>query len=106
MKGNADLCFGFVTGATKLGVRRKERAWLERAHEIATLGISYPPLHPDDRPWFNAFRLILRELLAGKKPGIDILYRAGLGSWVINWGNKAQDPLEVLLKGGAAVRAA
>src|SRR5690606_16190738 len=56
MRGNADLCFGFVAGAAKLGRRRKGREWLERAVEIATLGMSYPPLHPLDRPRFLAFR--------------------------------------------------
>jgi hypothetical protein len=104
--GNADLCIGFVSGATKLGAQQSERAWFQRGFDIATLGMSYPPLHSDDRAWFNAFRLILRELLQGKKPGIDILYRAGLGSWVMSWGQKSQDPIEVLLKGSAALRAA
>ncbi|MBN1610144.1 MAG: hypothetical protein JW940_26190 [Polyangiaceae bacterium] len=102
--GNADLCFGFAAGATRWGLERGERVWLERALDAATLGMSFPPLYPSDRAWFHAFRLVIRELLAGKKPRMDILFRAGLGAWVV--ASREKDPLRVLFNRSSLLRAA
>ena len=101
---NADICFGFIAAAIRLGMRRNGRVWLERAADAATRAMSQPPLHPRDYSWFRAFQLISRELLAGRKPGVDILYRTGLGDGVIASAKK--DPIESLLQRGTQLRAA
>jgi len=99
-----NICFGFIAAAIRLGMRPNGRIWLERAADAATRAMSQPPLHPRDYSWFRAFQLISRELLAGRKPGVDILYRTGLGDWVI--ASVKKDPIESRLQRGTQLRAA
>jgi hypothetical protein len=93
---NTDVCFGFIAAAMALARRRRDRKrLLQMALDAASIGFGLPPLSPLDRAMFRAMQLIARALLAGHTPGVDILYRAGLGLWAAGMSAGA-DPLEVL----------
>lgn len=95
---NADLCFGFVSAAIQLAARTGfPRQLLQQALDVATAGWRVPPLWQNDRKMFRAMQLILHELLAGRKPTIEILYRCGLGHWAVaNPGRN--DPMAILME--------
>jgi hypothetical protein len=94
---NADICFGFVGAAVKLATQSPHRErLLQWALEAAIEGFRMKPLWVDDRKFFRAAELILRELLAGRKPTIEILYRCGLGRLAATAAKKA-DPLAIVL---------
>jgi hypothetical protein len=92
----ADVCFGFITAAMTLSRRRRDRTkLLGMALDAASVGLGLPPRWPLDRNLFRAMQLIARDLLAGRTPGMDILYRCGLGVWAAGMEQDA-DPLDAL----------
>jgi hypothetical protein len=91
----SEICFGFLSAALHLAKHSRRREdLLKQALDVATIGQSLPPLWPLDRKVFRAYQLILRELLAGRRPGAEILYRCGLGTWVA--GASTADPVSLL----------
>ena len=62
------------------------------ALDAASVGLGLPPLSALDRSMFRAMQLIARELLAGRRPRVDILYRCGLGVWAA----KAAEDVDLL----------
>ncbi len=64
---NANICFGFVVAAIQLAEKSRQHRekLLRQALHAAMVGV---------------FELSLREMLAGRKPTVEILYRCGLGS--------------------------
>jgi hypothetical protein len=80
-EASADLCFGFIGAALALARRgTHRRELLQQAFDCATEGLTLQPLGPGDHKALRAMQLILREMIAGRKPGLDILYRCGLGT--------------------------
>lgn len=93
---DADVCFGFIAASMTLARRRRERTrLLQCALDVASIGVGLAPRRPLDRSTFRALQLIARELLAGRRAGVDVLYRAGLGVWAAQMADGA-DPLDVL----------
>lgn len=77
---DSDVCVALATELCVLADGAPDpREWWERAAEIASLGLTLPPLHPRDRTMFRLVQLSVRELLAGRRPTVDLLYRVGLG---------------------------
>jgi hypothetical protein len=79
---NADVCFGFVVAAIQLAERGRQHRekLLRQALHAAMAGFRAADPLPNDRKIFRVFELSLREMLAGRKPTVEILYRCGLGS--------------------------
>ena len=102
---SADVCFGFITAAMMLPRQRRDRKKLPRD------GARRRERRPGDcrragrfdRSLFRALHLIARELLAGRTPGVDILYRCGLGVWAAGMASDA-DPLDALTEHRSALR--
>jgi len=95
---NADLCFGFVSAAIQLAARTGfPRKLLQQALDVAMVGWRVPPLWQNDRKMFRAMQFILHELLAGRKPTIEILYRCGLGQWAVANPDRS-DPMAILME--------
>jgi hypothetical protein len=93
---NADICFGFVGAAMQLAEKGRHRQKLLRqALDAAIAGFRAAPKLPDDRKMFRAMELGLREMLAGRKPTIEILYRCGLGR--LATAAKHADPMALVL---------
>ena len=79
-EASADLCFGFIGAALALSAKIGQRgALLQQALDTATQGLTLQ-LWPGDHKMLRAMQLMLRELIAGRKPSLDILYRCGLGT--------------------------
>jgi hypothetical protein len=98
--GNADtdICFGFLSAALQLAERGGPRDKLVRqALDAATAGWGLPPLWPLDRKMFHAMQLGLREVVAGRRPNLGVLYRSGLGTWAVGSGEDA-DPVAIVLR--------
>jgi hypothetical protein len=98
--GNADgdICFGFLSAVLQLAEHGAPRVkLLQQALDAATAGSGMPPVRPLDRKIFRAMQLGLRELLAGRKPNVGVLYRSGLGTWAARSGEDA-DPLAIVLR--------
>jgi hypothetical protein len=93
---NADVCFGFVGAALQLAQKGRHREKLLRqALDAAMAGFRAAGLLPSDRKIFRVFELSLREMLAGRKPTVEILYRCGLGS--LATAAKQADPMAIVL---------
>lgn len=92
---NADICLGFVVAAMKLAEKGSHREKLLRqALDAAIAGFRAADPLPNDRKVFRMFELILREMLAGRKPTVEILYRCGLGSLATAAGQA--DPMAIV----------
>lgn len=92
---NADICFGFVGAAMQLAQRGRHREKLLRqALDAAVVGFR-APLLPIDRKIFRVLELCLREMLVGRKPTVEILYRCGLGR--LATAAKHADPMAIVL---------
>lgn len=77
---NAEICFGFVGAAIQLAKKGRHREKLLRqALDAAIAGFRAADPLPNDRKIFRVLELSLREMLAGRKPTVEILYRCGLG---------------------------
>lgn len=77
---SAGVCFGFIVGVMDLAAKRRPaKQWIEQAIHAAIEGGRASPRHSEDQLAFRAVELGLREMLAGRKPGLAILYRCGLG---------------------------
>jgi hypothetical protein len=94
---DADLCFGFLDAALQLADRTalRERL-LQQALDAATTGWALSAAVPLDRKIFHAMQFGLREILAGRRPDADVLYRAGLGAWAAASPEDA-DPVAIVL---------
>jgi hypothetical protein len=93
---NADICFGFVGAAMQLAQKGRHREKLLRqAFDAARAGFRAAQLLPNDRKIFRVLELCLREMLAGRKPTIEILYRCGLGS--LATAATQADPMAIVL---------
>jgi hypothetical protein len=100
---NADVCFGFVGAALQLAQKGRHREKLLRqALDAAMAGFRAPELWPNDRKNFRVMELCLREMLAGRKPTVEILYRCGLGS--LATAAKQADPMAIVLSRKASFR--
>lgn len=100
---NADVCFGFVGAATQLAPQGRHREKLLRqALDAAMAGFRAAGLLPNDRKIFRVLELGLRELLAGRKPTVEILYRCGLGSLATT--AKQVDPMAIVLSRATSFR--
>lgn len=75
-----DICTGFVGAAIQLAKKSRHREKLLRQALDAAIagGRAADPLS-NYRKIFRVFELSLREMLAGRKPTVEILYRCGLG---------------------------
>jgi predicted Zn-dependent protease len=101
---NADGCFGFIYGALRLAEKSDRREGLLRqALAAAAEGSRVPPLGPEDRQRFKLLELWLREILAGRKPTVDILYRCGLGHLAAT-APEGADPLDLVLSRASPFR--
>lgn len=80
---DADVCLCFALASLGLA-RRSKRAALhyQRTNAIVDLGLAAPldSTHAKDR--LRAVRGLLADLLVGRRPGVDVLYRVGLGDLV------------------------
>jgi hypothetical protein len=93
---DADICFGFVSAAMQLAQKGRHREKLLRqALDAAMAGFRAAPLQPNDRKMFRVMELSLREMLAGRQPTVEILYRCGLGS--LATAAKQADPMAIVL---------
>jgi hypothetical protein len=85
MHGALDLHLGLpLLGALMAYAEGADDAsgWWERTSDLASLCLTLPALHDDERKRFRLALLIARERLAGRKPTIDLLFRVGLGAAV------------------------
>ena len=95
-EANADICFGFVSAAMQLAQKGRHREKLLRhALDAAIAGFRAAPLQPSDLKMFRVMELSLREMLAGRKPTIEILYRCGLGR--LATAAQQADPMDIVL---------
>ena len=77
---NVDICIGFVGAAIQLAKKGRHREKLLRqALNAAIAGFRAADPLPNYRKIFRVFELSLQEMLAGRKPTVEILYRCGLG---------------------------
>ncbi|HWO19526.1 MAG TPA: hypothetical protein VNO30_12150, partial [Kofleriaceae bacterium] len=77
---NVDICIGFVGAAIQLAKKGRHREKLLRqALHTAIAGFRAADPWPNYRKIFRVFELSLQEMLAGRKPTVEILYRCGLG---------------------------
>jgi hypothetical protein len=77
---SADICIGLVGAAIQLAKKGQHREKLLRqALNAAIVGSRVADPLPNYRKIFRVFELSLREMLAGRKPTVEILYRCGLG---------------------------
>lgn len=101
---NADVCIGFVYATVRLASRSERREKLLRqALTAAVEGLRAPPLWHEDRQTFRAMELCLREVLADRRPTLDILYRCGLGRLAAT-APEGADPLDILLSRASPLR--
>jgi hypothetical protein len=80
---DVDLCFATVAAGLLLAERlgEGERHLWERIASAASKGGSLPDARTRPyEPFFLAARMIAAEKLADREPGLEILYRAGLGA--------------------------
>lgn len=92
---NADICIGFVGAAVQLAKKHRHREKLLRqALNAAIAGTRAADPLPSDRKIFRVFELSLGELLAGRKPTVEILYRCGLGS--LATATEQADPMAIV----------
>jgi hypothetical protein len=78
---NADICIGFVAAALQLAKKGRQREKrLRQALNAAIAGFRAADPLPNQHKIFRVFELSLREMLAGRKPTVEILYRCGLGN--------------------------
>ena len=93
---NANIGFGFVGAAMQLAQKGRHREKrLRQALDAAMVGFRAAPDLPDDRKMFRVLELCLREMLAGRKPTVEILYRCGLGR--LATAAKQADPMAIVL---------
>jgi hypothetical protein len=94
---DADICFFFVTAALQLAEKSPHRPkLLAQALDAANAGFGALSPRAPERPLFRAMQLSLKELLAGRTPGTDILYRCGLGTLAA--GNPSANPLAIVAR--------
>jgi hypothetical protein len=78
-----DVCIPLATSLVAVAKDAPEpRVYWEKALEVATVGLGLSLLHPLDHKLCRVIQLATRELLAGRKPTVDILFRGGLGTLV------------------------
>ena len=93
---DAGICFGLVRAAMQLAQKARHREKLLRqALDAAMVGGHAASLTTNDRKLFRAMDLGLREMLAGRKPTTEILYRCGLG--ILATAALQADPMDVVL---------
>jgi hypothetical protein len=79
-EASAEVCGGFIVAVMDLVPKSAHRAeLLGQAIHAAMEGGRAAPRQSEDQMLFRAMVLGLREMLAGRKPGLSILYRCGLG---------------------------
>jgi hypothetical protein len=96
-RGDADanICFGFVGAAMQLAQKGRHREKLLRqALDAAMGGVHAASLTPNDRKLFRVMELSLREMLVGRKPTTEILYRCGLG--ILATATQQADPMVIV----------
>jgi hypothetical protein len=95
---DADVCLCFSFAALDLA-RRSTRPLLhyQRTSTIVDLGLAAPidSTHAKDR--LHAVRVLLADLLVGRRPGADALYRVGLGDLVTRTAVHDQDDAVLIL---------
>ncbi|MFL5354668.1 hypothetical protein [Archangium sp.] len=93
----ADLCLAVVAAGLHLVERARrgtQQLW-ERIAEVASVGASLPEARTRlYLPLFRAARMIAMEELADRTPGLEILYRVGLGTAVSL--SESKDPIAIL----------
>jgi hypothetical protein len=80
-EASANVCGGFTFAAMDLAVKSAHRVELlgQALHAAMEAGRRTAPAQSEARREYRAIELGLREMLAGRKPEIAILYRCGLG---------------------------
>jgi hypothetical protein len=100
---DADVCLCFALASLTLA-RRSARPLLhlERTGAIVDLGVAaaLDSTHAKER--LRAVRALLGELRAGREPGVDALYRAGLGDLVTRSALGDGEDAVLILAGGNA----
>ena len=92
---SADICIGFVGAAIQLAKKGQHREKLLRqALDAAIAGFRAADPWPNYRKIFRVFELSLREMLAGRKPTVEILYRCGLGRFAT--AKEHADPMAIV----------
>ena len=85
-----------MSAAVQLAQKARHREKLLRqALDAAMVGVHAASLTPNDRKLFRAMELGLREMLAGRKPTTEILYRCGLG--ILATTTQQADPMAIVL---------
>jgi hypothetical protein len=109
----SDVFLTFVVASLRAAdAPARRRAHVDRALEALALGESRPPAMPEHPRFFRALRRIAGDMRDKRKPGVDALYRAGLGALVARAASEGeQDPVAILarevgLMGGRLSRAA
>jgi hypothetical protein len=95
---NSANCFAVVAAglvlAERTGQGSSRNLW-ERIADAALKGASLPDAHQQPyEPFFRAARMIASEKLADRRPSLEILYRAGLGTAVSH--STSTDPISIL----------
>jgi len=79
-EASAEVCGGFIIAAMDLAAKSPRRVeLLEQAFHAAMEAGRTAPSQSEARRLYRAMELGLREMLAGRRPEISILYRCGLG---------------------------
>jgi len=78
-----DVCIPLALSLVSVAKQAPDpRSWWEKALDVATVGLGLPPLDPNDHKLCRVVQLATRELLAGRRPTVDIWFRVGLGTLV------------------------
>jgi len=109
----SEVFLAFVVASLRVaGAHPKGQAHVKRALDALALGEARPPAMPEHTRFFRALRRIAGDLRDHRKPGVDALYRAGLGALVARAASEGeQAPLAILARevgamGGRLPRAA
>jgi tetratricopeptide (TPR) repeat protein len=76
-----EVCLMYAHAELELAESTRDRSRWQRAREAIELGLSQQP-PPDLLKNLHATQLIVRSLLAGQEPTLDLLYEVGLGAEV------------------------
>jgi hypothetical protein len=109
----SEVFLAFVVASLRVAATRsRRRSDVGRALDALAVGESRPPSMPEHTRFFRALRRIAGELRDNRKPGVDALYRAGLGTLAARAASEGEsDPIAILARelgamGGRLARAA
>jgi hypothetical protein len=108
-----EVCLSFaVTSLRSAQAQRKRRDHVDRALNALAAGEARPPATPEHARYFRALRRIAGELRGNRTPGVEALYKAGLGGLAARATRDGErDPIAILARevgamGGRVHRAA